>query len=206
MSATATPDPLDILLEATGLSGPTLDARDVQLLWHWVGGGDTALLDDFLHAVAQACAPMWDDETVPSDRLGLRLGRWRIDLQRQGVRAGLLTAVAAAALVRRGFTDLGIVFVTAVLPSVFDIERIELSAGDRLMLVELRARPAFREGFATEDELYASLPEDKRATINRYDFADFIQRLRDAGLTDDSGEDWLRLRDPDDPRPTVIFR
>jgi hypothetical protein len=206
MTSTPASDQLDGLLDVAGLHGPLLQSHQIEELWRWVGGGDELLFDDFLHALAQTCAPTWDDDTVPADRLALRLGHWRIDLGKEGVRAGLLTAVAAAALVRRGLTDLGIVFATAVLPSIFDIERIELSPGDRRLLLELRAKPALREGFTTEDNLYASLPAETRHVINRYDFADFIQRLRDAGLTDAPSEDWLRLRDPDDLAPTIIFR
>lgn len=206
MTSLPASDQLDKLLGAARLRGPILESHHMEELWQCVVGGDELLFDDFLHAVAQRCAPTWDDDTVPADRLALRLGHWRIDLGREGVRAGLLTAVAAAALVRRGVTDLGIVFATAVLPSILDIERIELSSGDRRLLLELRAKPALREGFTTEDNLYASLPAMTRDVVNRYDFADFIQRLRDAGLTDEPTPDWLRLRDPEDPAPTIIFR
>ena len=88
-----------------------------------------------------------------------------------------------------------------MLPAVFDVERIELSPGDRRLVSEIRLKYAYRHAFATEDELYGSLPTVARDAINRYDFADFIGRLRAAGLIDETGGHRLRLRDPDDPRP-----
>ena len=121
-------------------------------------------------------------------------------------RAGILSAVAAAVLVHQGLTEFGVAFATAVLPAVFDIERIELSPGDRRLVTEIRLRYAYRQGFATEDELYAALPGATREVINRYDFADFIGRLRAAGLIDESGGHRLRLREPDDPRPGLGLR
>jgi hypothetical protein len=184
-----------------GLGGAVLTSEDIEKLWEHIAPNE--LSTDFLRAVAQACSPEWDDDTVPADRLALRLGRWRIDLTRQGVRAGLLTAGAAAALAQHGLTDLGVVFATAVLPAVFDIQRVELSAGDRKLLVDLRAKDAFTNGYASSDELYDSLPAATRRQVNPYDFADFVERLRSAGLTDDAGDGTLRLHGPAEHGPVL---
>jgi hypothetical protein len=61
-----------------------------------------------------------------------------------------------------------------VLPAVFDVERIELSPGDRRLVSEIRLKYGYRHAFATEDELYGSLPTVARDAINRYDFADSL--------------------------------
>jgi hypothetical protein len=191
VTAEPNPDPLDELLAASGLGGNVLTSEDIGKLWEQIAPDQVPT--EFLRAVAQACSPEWDDDTVAADRLGLRLGRWRIDLTRQGVRAGLLTAVAAAALAQHGLTDLGVVFATAVLPAVFDIQRVELSAGDRKLLVELRAKDALTRGYVSTEELYDSLPAATRRQINPYDFADFVERLRATGLTDGARDGTVRL-------------
>jgi hypothetical protein len=157
---------------------------------------------------ARVCMQAADMDSVDNSdpELHLRLGHWKIDLARQGIRAGVLSAVAAAVLVHQGLAEFGVAFATAVLPAVFDIERIELSPGDQRLVTEIRLKYAYREGFATEDELYESLPSATQDVINRYDFADFIGRLRAAGLTDETGGRRLRLRAPDDPRPGIGLR
>jgi hypothetical protein len=73
---------------------------------------------------------------------------------------------------------------------------VELSAGDRKLLVELQAKDAFTTGYATDDELYNSLPVATQRQINAYDFADFVARLQAAGLTDKSRDGTLRLLGP----------
>lgn len=38
----------------------------------------------------------------------------------------------------------------------------------------------FTQGFASAEELYAALPAHARQSVNRYDFADFVQQLQDS--------------------------
>lgn len=198
-------DALTPLLAAATVTDGLAGMNELAALWHVLGIADDALRDEFVDTVAAlAAADMAGQNADPE--LHLRLGHWKVDLARQGIRAGILGAIAAAALVHQGLTEFGVAFATAVLPAVFDVERIELSPGDRRLVTEIRLKYAYRQGFATEDELYESLPPATREVINRYDFADFIGRLRAAGLTDQTGGYRLRLRPPDDPRPGIGLR
>lgn len=194
------------LLERAGCPETELDADGLSKLWQSLGFEDDALGDEFIDAVASLAALDDAADRTVDPELHLRLGEWRVDIARQGIRAGVMTAIVAAAMVQRGLTEFGIAFATAVLPSIIDIERIEVGPGDRKLLLEIRLRPAFREGFATEDELYAALPSETRNAVNPYDFADFIGRLRAAGLVDEGSEERLRLRGPDDRRPALFVR
>jgi hypothetical protein len=142
------------------------------------------LFDEFLAQIAPR---------EPSAELPLRVGTWKLDLAESAIRTGVLTAMVAGVLIPQGLSEFAVGFVTAVLPSVFEIERVELTAGDRRLLVELRSRIVA----GGEDDLYAALPPDARAVVNRFDFADFIQRLRDRGLVDELGGT-LVLRAPND--------
>jgi hypothetical protein len=159
-----------------GASAESLGADDAYLLWQTVGSPADHLFDEFL---AQIAPKQLDGE------LALRVGDWRLDLSESAVRTSVLTAFVAAALIPQGLSEFAVGFVTAVLPSVFVIERVELGAGDKQLLIELRSQILT----GTDDELYAALPETTKAVVNRYDFADFLARLREAGFTgvDDNG-------------------
>lgn len=199
-------DPITTLLDRAGLHDEPLSADDLGQLWDSLGFADDALGDEFIDVIAALALADDPAQATVDPELHLRLGQWRVDIARQGIRAGVMTAVVAAVMVQRGLTEFGVAFATAVLPSIIDVERVELAPGDRRLLLEIRLRPAFREGFATEDELYNSLPAETRAVVNPYDFADFIGRIRDAGLLEEGSEERVRLRDPDDRRPGLIVR
>lgn len=183
---TGNTDQLDLLLRHAGVTGGSLGPDDAERLWALVGSGDDARFDEFLEAIT----PAGSDDELP-----LRVGGWRIDLAETAVRTTVLTALVAGVMIPQGMSEFAVGFVTAVLPSVFEIERVEVAPGDQRLLVELRARATH----GSEDELYATLPQETRDVINRYDFADFIQRLREAGLATGSGEGPIVLRAPREP-------
>jgi hypothetical protein len=180
----AMPDHLQPLLDAASISGYDVGPAELERLWPLTGNDDPQRLDEFLDAVAPAQG---------EDGLPLRVGQWTIDLREAGVRSAVMSAFIAAALIPQGIKEFGIGFATAIIPSVLEIKRVELGAGDELLLIELRSRLAS----GTEDELYAALPAETRDVVNRFDFADFVERLRDAGFAEGSDDRVLRLRAPD---------
>lgn len=176
-------DDLQALLDSAQVTTGPVGADQLTKLWALVGLDDPQRLDEFLDAVAP-----WDDDGLP-----LRVGQWQVDLAATAVRTGVLTALVSGVLIPNGFGEFAVGFMTAVIPSVIEIERVELGAGDRRLLVELRA---IRD-LGTEDALYDALPADVRAQINKYDFADFIARLRELGLADGRPGGAIRLSAPD---------
>jgi len=176
-------DDLQALLDTAQVTSGPAGAEELTRLWALVGLDDAQRLDEFLDAVAP-----WDDDGLP-----LRVGQWQVDLAATAVRTGVLTALVSGVLLPNGFGEFAVGFMTAVIPSVIEIERVELGAGDRRLLVELRA---IRD-LGTEDALYDALPADVRAQVNRYDFADFISRLRDLGLADGRPSGAIRLSLPE---------
>jgi hypothetical protein len=178
----STADDLDRVLDAAGVAGSEVAPDDLRRIWRLTGQRDEALFDDFVAAVAATCEPAWKGPALEPGDLGLRVGHWKIDLTKAGVRAAFRAALVATVLVPRGLGDFTVGFVTTVLPAVFDIEHVKLSAGDSRLLVELRLKREIRSNLMREDELYEALPADTRAVINRYDFADFIERLREGGF------------------------
>jgi hypothetical protein len=163
------------------------------------------LREEWISAVLEACAASWDDGAVPGAAdLPMRVGGWRLDLGRVGVRSGLMASIVAGALVQQGLTQMLIGVVAAVIPSVLDVERVGLSPGDRMLLVELRLHPEVRDRALTVDELYARLPEGTREVVNPFEFADFVERLRDAGYA--TGGAVTTLADPDGPPTRFSWR
>ena len=173
------------LVPLVGVSGREVGPDELRVVWGFAGSEDEALFDEFLNAVEVACAPTWEGRPLEPGELGLRYGQWKIDLGVSGVRAGLGAALAASALAARGFADFTVTFIAAVLPAVVELKRVELSPGDERLLLELRLKPEIRSNFTTEDELYAALPVETQASINRYDFADFVGRLREVGSAEE---------------------
>lgn len=182
-SVTSADDPLQPLLDVAGV-GDSADRDALRRLWGLIGDEDEQRFDEFLEAVSP--------EDEHGERLALRAGQWSIDLRKTAVRTTVLTALVGGALATQGLSEFAIGFATAILPTVIEVERIELGAGDRRLLIELRAR----SDLGSEEHLYAALPEEVRAEINRYDFADFIERLREAGLAVGPDGESMRLRAP----------
>ncbi|HMJ77937.1 MAG TPA: hypothetical protein VK507_18290 [Iamia sp.] len=196
-------DHLDVLLAAAGVDGSELAVEDVGRVCGLLGlDGDDPITDEVADEIGRLGRPT--DGEVPADAYGFRVGQWRVGLAGQGVRTAVLSAVVAASLVQRGFGEVAIGMATVVIPTVLDVEKVELRAGDRRLLLRLRLKEAVRDGFMTEDELYATLPDDVRRVVNPFDFADFVARLREVGLVE--GDEWMRTRDPDDGRPLIDWR
>jgi hypothetical protein len=67
-------------------------------------------------------------------------------------------------------------------------------------LTELRLNSKARSGGLTADVLYARLSAQTQRQISRFDFADFLDQVRGAGLADQAGDGRLVLRRPDNAR------
>jgi hypothetical protein len=180
---TSADDQLQPLLDAVSV-GDSADLEGLKRLWVLLGDADPQRFDEFIEAVTP--------EDAEEDGLALRAGQWSIDLRKTAVRTTVLTALVGGALATQGLSEFAIGFATAILPTVIEVERIELGAGDRRLLVELRTKA----DLGSEDQLYAALPKEVQAEINRYDFADFVERLRQAGFAEGSDGGSLRLKAP----------
>ena len=178
-----TSDQLQPLLDAADV-GDIVDLEPLRRLWDLTGDIDPQRFDEFLEAIALLGESEGD--------LALRAGQWSVDLRATAVRTTVLTALVGSVLATQGLGEFAIGFATAILPTVIEIERIQLGAGDRRLLVDLRAK----RDLGSEDELYAALPDDVREQVNRYDFADFIERLRQVGLADGPEGGAIRISGP----------
>lgn len=137
---------------------------------------EPAQVTDFADLVRRIC-----DQDESRNEFDLRAGEWQIDLSKLTIRGALTSALVAALLDLDGLVKTSISALALVLPSIVEIDRITLSSGDELLLAEVRLTHAAGRGFVTVDALYDELPDDVQSTLNRFDFADTIERIRAAG-------------------------
>lgn len=201
------PDLLTPLLRASGSEAGDLGAEEIAALGALFGfDAEDPLTDEIADAVARLGRDQWTGDEHPPGTYAFRVGRWRISLGNDnGLKAGILSAAIAATLIDQGLSKIGVAVTAAVLPNVLTISDVELSPHDQRLLIELRLKPAVADGYMTQDELYDALPEEYRRTLNRADFAEFIEHLRHASLLQED-DGWMRPMDPDDQRPVISWK
>ena len=108
-----------------------------------------------------------------------------------------MTAILAVTLAAKDVDAAGAAILVAIIPALVEIERVSLSPGDNRLLFVLRRLPTLMDQQHSVDDLYEALPKEVRSDVNRYDFADFVERLRRVGLAevDDDGSS-VRVRTP----------
>jgi hypothetical protein len=147
--------------------------------------------------IARLARYLLDDEPA----LGMRLGPYKMDASRAAVKAAVTTAVLALAIEGTGLDSIPVVVLASVLPFLVEIERVELTPGDELVLAALRATAP---PGGKDHDWYRALPPVLRAQLTQLEFLDLVGRLRDAGaittgptgdnqLTGNSGRLQLRL-------------
>lgn len=192
------------LLEVAGLQDrSSLDQEDLRLFALSLGFSE-GTADEFVAALQTTFEKSGGKGMTEGHQL--RVGSLRLDLTVSAVRAALMTAILAASLAASGGDNLGVALLTAIVPSILDIERVSLSESDEALLLDLRALPLATRNHSTVQELYDELPADVQRNVNRYDFHDFLGRLRRVGLTDDSqsaGQACVRIRRDGDSPPTI---
>ncbi len=134
------------------------------------------------------------------EALHLGGGGWEIELRGGVVRTALATAFIAGCLAASGVTGLLPLVAPAVLPLLFDVRQVRLKPSQEIVFAELRLSPEARSGGLTADELYARLSSQTQRQMSRLDFADFLDQVRRAGLTDPAANGRLVLRPPDNAR------
>ncbi len=175
------------------------DRESIRRLWFSLSG-EPADEDGAEHAEIFVDAVQGALELAAGEDLQLKpgLAGWKIDLSRGIVKSLLAAAFLSALLIITGTAAVSPLVLPAVVPLLFEVRRVSLRASDRELLAELVLTPDVKSGRLTADELYQRLPEDTRARISRPDFANFLERLRDAGVARET--DATFQVNPDKPR------
>jgi hypothetical protein len=116
---------------------------------------------------------------LADEPLAVRLGGWRVDVSATALRAGVGASLMVAAIEAVGIDSVPVVVLTAVLPFLVDIEHIEVSPADRIVLAALKTNLASPQN---RRALWDALPPDLQHELSFLEFADLLDRLSQANL------------------------
>lgn len=164
-----------------------------ELIGTWAGQAPTVEVDDDRIARVLAAAGLDDDgeaartaeilrqilSDLADEPLAVRLGSWRVGVPAAALRAGVGAALMVAAIEAVGIDSVPVVVLTAVLPFLVDIEHVEVSQADRIVLAALKTSLRSPQDRRT---LWDALPPDLRHELSFLEFADLLDRLSQASL------------------------
>lgn len=140
-------------------------------------------------------------------------GGWTIALKANLLRTAVMTALITGALIHSQTPAIPSIVIPAIVPLLFEMERVKLKRSEELILLELAYKPEAKD--KTAAELYALLPEKIRKDLSELEFADFLDSCKAAGLVDESekspgamvsAEDRFTIRPLSNPRFHVQFK
>jgi hypothetical protein len=160
-------------------------------------GLDEESLADAWEAVEDAVIAALPD----GSGLRVRPGGWVVDIRSSVIRTVVAAALVGGALWHVGLDQLPGYVAPAVIPLLVDVRKVRLSRADDRLLVDLRltSTTAQMDWPWPADALYGRLPADVRERVAPGDFADFVDRLVQAGEADPAGYDEVRLRPAGQP-------
>ncbi len=109
-------------------------------------------------------------------------GSWRWDLSKGASKAVVASAFLYGVLVSSGVGPLVPIVVPAVLPLLFDLERVRLTGPENRVLTIIGARSGVFERCGDRVSLYSSLPDEIRQAISIVEFEQFIESAINAGV------------------------
>jgi hypothetical protein len=186
--------------------GHTL-AVDLPKLWRELG----VLPGSHLAAVGDAEGLLVFMEAAHSldrasgDQLELRPGGFIVSASGGTVKTALCAALLSGMLAITGVTALSPLVLPAVLPLLFDVERVRVTPGQNELLTDLVALPGVLGTPVSASELHKRLPRALKKEISRYELADFLDQLHEAGLADRRDNGYV-LRGPGQARFRITWR
>ncbi len=126
----------------------------------------------------------------------------KLDLAGGLTRTATVTVVLGAVLALAGVSGIPAIVLPTVLPLLVDIQRVRLERREEELWLELVARPGALDPEQSPEALYQRLPEEMQAVVSPLDFAQFLQKLHDAGLAEGDPRGLQRLRE----RAKVVVR
>jgi hypothetical protein len=125
--------------------------------------------------IARLVRYLLDDDPA----LSMRLGPYKMDTPRAAVQAAVTTAALVLAIEGAGLDSVPVVVLASVLPFLVDIERVELTPGDELVVAALRATAP---PGGDDHDWYLALPPEVRAQLTQIEFLNLLGRLRNIGV------------------------
>lgn len=133
----------------------------------------------------QICEDVFLATVDPTQQAQLQYkpGGWTIKLSESALKTGVVTSLLGGILVGAGLTGLPALLIPAVVPLMFEVEKVRLTRSEQEVFAELSWRDEART--QTADDLYAKLPMGIQEELSKLDFLDFLEKCRRAGLVDE---------------------
>lgn len=131
---------------------------------------------------------------------------WEIRLGRAAAKALLTSAILGGLLAVVGADQLPAAVLAAAIPLLFEVEKVELSGGERYLLTRLVEVPDAMDTAMTHEQLYALLPDDVRRQTSLVDFIEFLDACHKVGQADVDEEGRVLIRAINDRRFRITFR
>lgn len=133
-------------------------------------------------------------------------GGWEIKVSDHLLKTAFTTTLLSVMLGALGLTMLPGYVLPAVLPLLFDIEKITLTRKEEEILLELTRWESIHQQSRNPKELYAMLSEETQFQLPYLDFLDFVEKLEKAGFAKPTDKDRVILSNPDFPHFKLTFR
>lgn len=118
-------------------------------------------------------------EPVPS--LDMRTSGWVLDLKAATMKSIAAATLSTATLSLMSAEAVPVTVLSIIIPFLFEIDRVEVSAEDVWVHAHLKASAA-DESQSSLAELYTSLPADVQAELSTREFVGVVERLQEARL------------------------
>jgi hypothetical protein len=120
--------------------------------------------------------------TSEPETLYFRPGGWIAKASGPAIKTAVVSALLALALAGSQATGIPVLVIPAVVPLLFDLEKVRLTRSEEHILAELTLRSDVRA--STAEALYNTLPDSVKEQMAPLAFRDFLEKCRVAGLAD----------------------
>jgi hypothetical protein len=131
---------------------------------------------------------------------------WEVHLGRAVAQVMLSSALLSGLLAMLGADQLPAAVLAAVIPLLFDIDRVSMEEGDRYLLARLLEVPGIAGTKMTREQLYARLPKEVREQTTLKDFVEFLDICRRIGQADVSEDGHVVVHRVEEKKFRVTFR
>lgn len=138
---------------------------------------DTQLLETLEQAFLQS---IQDKDTVDSE-LYIKSKAWTVKLSSGILKSTIMGAILTGIFFASGYTMIPGFVLPAIIPLLFDIEKVHISAKEDFILAQLTLNNQILNKYKNPELIYDSLSEEITDELSKYDFIEFIEKMVLAG-------------------------
>lgn len=170
-------DEIDLLPEQNEIS-----QVDLLIFWEiYVQTGQSLILTEKSKEICQNAFLLYSNQIDIKSSLNLINHGWKVSVTPTVIKFAVTGAILASGLVAAGVTGISAQVLPAILPFLFDFEKIELSKGDKFLLAKIKLVEEISDRTLSPELIYERLPQDLKSQLSQIDFFDFLERLEITG-------------------------